>query len=88
MNPTVKGNFLTQYHPYVYLGGSLIALLGLSLMAGAAHPGSFLTDNTLSDFSFQRLIFRHQQVDCGAVGQMIGVIGLRVQELEVLRYVF
>ncbi len=45
MNPTVKGNFLTQYHPYVYLGGSLIALLGLSLMAGAPHPGSFLTDN-------------------------------------------
>ena len=45
MNPTVKGNFITRDHPYVYLGGSLIALLGLSLMAGAAHPGSFLTDN-------------------------------------------
>ena len=45
MNPTAKGNFLTRYHPYVYLGGSLIALLGLSLMAGAPHPGSFLTDN-------------------------------------------
>ena len=45
MNPSVKGNFITRDHPYVYLGGSLIALLGLSLMAGAAHPYSFLTDN-------------------------------------------
>ena len=45
MNRTAKGNFITRDHPYVYLGGSLIALLGLSLLAGESHPLSFLTDN-------------------------------------------
>ena len=45
MNPSVKGNFITRDHPYVYLGGSLVALLGLSLMAGTVHPYSFLADN-------------------------------------------
>ena len=38
-----KGNFITRDHPYVYLGGSLIALLCLSLLASPAHPYSFLT---------------------------------------------
>ena len=47
MNRTAKGNFITRDHPYVYLGGSLIALLGLSLLAGESHPLSFLTDNLL-----------------------------------------
>ena len=45
MNRTVKGNFITRDHPYVFLGGSLIALLGLSLLAGEPHSLSFLTDN-------------------------------------------
>ena len=45
MNRTVQGNFITQDHPYVFLGGSLIALLGLSLLAGEPHSLSFLTDN-------------------------------------------
>ena len=45
MNPTVKGNFITREHPYIYLCGGLVALLGLSLLAGPAHPYSFLTDN-------------------------------------------
>ena len=45
MNPRTRGNFITRDHPYVYLGGSLIALLGLSLLHGAPHPESFLTDN-------------------------------------------
>ena len=51
MNRTAKGNFITRDHPYVYLGGSLIALLGLSLLAGESHPLSFLTDNPLPDHS-------------------------------------
>ena len=38
-----KGNFITRDHPYVYLGGSLIALLCLSLLTSPAHPYSFLT---------------------------------------------
>ena len=45
MNPSAKGNFITRNHPYVFLGGSLIALLGLSLLYGEAHPLSFLTGN-------------------------------------------
>ena len=45
MNRNVKGNFITRDHPYVFLGGSLIALLGLSLLAGEPHSLSFLTDN-------------------------------------------
>lgn len=45
MNQSAKGNFITRDHPYVYLGGSLIALLGLSLLNGDPNPRSFLTDN-------------------------------------------
>ena len=45
MNQNPKGNFITRDHTYVYLGGSIIALLGLSLLAGPSHPLSFLTDN-------------------------------------------
>ena len=45
MNPTARGKSVTRDHPYLYLGGSLIALLGLSLLSGAPHPYSFLTDN-------------------------------------------
>ena len=45
MTQNSKGNFITRDHPYVYLGGSLIALLGLSLLHGQAHPLSFLADN-------------------------------------------
>ena len=45
MNATAKGNFITRDHPYVFLGGSLIALLGLSLLNGPSNPYSFLTDN-------------------------------------------
>ncbi len=43
MKQAAQGNFITRDHRYVYLGGSLIALLGLSLLAGQAHPYSFLT---------------------------------------------
>ncbi len=45
MNPGARGIFITRDHPYVYLGGSLIALLGLSLLHGEANPYSFLTDD-------------------------------------------
>ena len=37
------GSFLTRDYRYVYLGGSLIALLGLSLLRSEAHSYSFLT---------------------------------------------
>ena len=37
------GSLLTRDFRYVYLGGSLVALLGLSLLYGEAHPLSFLT---------------------------------------------
>ena len=37
------GSLLTRDFRYVYLGGSLVALLGLSLLYGGAHPLSFLT---------------------------------------------
>ncbi|MBQ9249154.1 MAG: amino acid ABC transporter permease [Oscillospiraceae bacterium] len=47
MKQKAKGNFITRDHPYVYLGGSLIALLALSLLAGQAHPYSFLTESNL-----------------------------------------
>ena len=36
-------SFLTRDYRYVYLGGSLIALLGLSLLHSEAHSYSFLT---------------------------------------------
>ena len=47
MKRAVKGNFITRDHPYVYLGGSLIAVLALSLLYTRAHPYSFLTDGGL-----------------------------------------
>ena len=37
------GSLLTRDFRYVYLGGSLIALLGLSLLYSEVHPLSFLT---------------------------------------------
>ena len=37
------GSLLTRDFRYVHLGGSLVALLGLSLLYGEAHPLSFLT---------------------------------------------
>ena len=47
MKHQAKGNFITRDYRYVYLGGSLIALLCLSLMESPAHPGSFLTDGSV-----------------------------------------
>ena len=47
MKHKAKGNFITRDHTYVYLGGSLIALLALSLLAGQSHPYSFLTESNL-----------------------------------------
>ena len=47
MNVKPKGNFITRDHPYVYLSGSLIALLALSLLLSAPHPYSFLTQQNL-----------------------------------------
>ena len=44
MKQHAEGNFITRDHPYVYLGGSLLALLALSLLASPAHPYSFLAD--------------------------------------------
>ncbi|MBO5556005.1 MAG: amino acid ABC transporter permease [Oscillospiraceae bacterium] len=41
---TQRGSFITRDHPYVYLGGSLIALLALSLLMSQPHPYSFLTE--------------------------------------------
>ena len=42
-----KGNFITRDYRYVYLGGSLIALLGLSLLYSREHPYSFLGQGNL-----------------------------------------
>ena len=42
MKGTSNGNFITRDHRYVYLGGSLIALLGLSLWYSAPNPYSFI----------------------------------------------
>ena len=39
-----QGNFITRDHKYVYLGGSLIALFGLSLWNSGATPYSFLAE--------------------------------------------
>ncbi len=41
-NQPQKGNFITRDHRYLYLGGSLIALLGLSLLYGTENPYSFM----------------------------------------------
>ena len=46
MNQAPKAGFLTRDHPYVFLGGSVLALLGLSLLYGQAHPLSFLTEGS------------------------------------------
>ncbi len=45
-----KGNFITRDHRYVYLGGSLIALLGLSLLYSREHPYSFMISGNLPEF--------------------------------------
>ena len=37
------GSLLTRDYRYLYLGGSILALLGLSLLYSEAHPYSFLT---------------------------------------------
>ncbi len=42
MNQQRRVNFITKDHRYVYLGGSLIAALGLSLLYRQANPYSFL----------------------------------------------
>ena len=48
MNETAsRRNFITRDHRYVYLGGSLIALLGLSLWYSAPSPYSFLAAGAL-----------------------------------------
>ena len=47
MTQQKKGNFITRDHPYVYLGGSLIAALALSLLYAQPHPLSFLTRSNL-----------------------------------------
>ena len=46
-----KGNFITRDHRYVYLGGSLIALLGLSLLYSREHPYSFMVQGNLPEFA-------------------------------------
>lgn len=43
MNQAPKEGFLVRDHQYVFLGGSVLALLGLSLLYSQAHPLSFLT---------------------------------------------
>ncbi|MBQ3374050.1 MAG: amino acid ABC transporter permease [Oscillospiraceae bacterium] len=40
-------SFLTRDYRYLYLGGSILALLGLSLLNREAHPYSFLTVSNL-----------------------------------------
>ena len=40
--PNRKQNFITRDHRYVYLGGSLMSLVGLSLWYSAASPWSFI----------------------------------------------
>ena len=47
MNQAPKAGFLTRDHRYVFLGGSVLALLGLSLLYGQAHPLSFLTEGSV-----------------------------------------
>ena len=42
MKDQPRAGFLTRDYRYVYLGGSIIALLGLSLLHSNAHPYSFL----------------------------------------------
>ncbi len=42
MKTIAHGNFVTRDHRYVYLGGSVIALLGLSMWYSAPNPYSFL----------------------------------------------
>ncbi len=42
MNQQRRENFITKDHRYVYLGGSLIAALGLSLLHGQPNPYSFV----------------------------------------------
>ena len=42
-----KENFITRDHTYVYLGGSLLSLLGLSLWHSAASPYSFIGDGSI-----------------------------------------
>jgi putative lysine transport system permease protein len=42
MKDTSRGNFITRDHRYVYLGGSMAALLGLSLWDTAPNPYSFI----------------------------------------------
>ena len=37
-----RQNFITRDHRYVYLGGSLIALLGLGMFYSAPSPYSFI----------------------------------------------
>ena len=37
-----RKNFITRDHRYVYLGGSFIALLGLSMFYSAPSPYSFI----------------------------------------------
>ena len=37
-----RKNFITRDHRYVYLGGSLIALLGLGMFYSAPSPYSFI----------------------------------------------
>ena len=47
MKEKSRAGFLTRDYRYVYLGGSIIALLGLSLLHSNAHPYSFLILPTL-----------------------------------------
>ena len=42
MKTASHGNFVTRDHRYVYLGGSVVALLGLSMWHSAPNPYSFL----------------------------------------------
>ena len=42
MKDQPRAGFLTRDYRYVFLGGSIIALLGLSLLHSNAHPYSFL----------------------------------------------
>lgn len=48
MSQKSKTNFITRDYRYVYLGGSLIALLGLSLIHSNPNPYSFLTSASMS----------------------------------------
>ena len=43
-----QGNFITRDHKYVYLGGSLIALFGLSLWNSGTTPYSFLVEGEMA----------------------------------------